>query len=324
MTYHFVDSIFHFNGVMALVIQLSFLLVIYLLNIKGVSVSANIQLSLTIAISLVVVLLVLQYFRQPTATSYSQLSVGNVAIFLPSLQVLPAILSAAGLAFWSFLGIEAMAHLASDFEDPKRDFVPAILIGTTLVGLLYIACTFLVVVLPNSESLAMIGVFNLLFGQYGDIIIGILGVAGGLATVNVYTASCCKLICSFASQGVLPRVYQHQNRHGVASNALSHLVSVMTAILITCYFFTINLEVLVGICNGVFVVIYLASMLSALKLLANKYRILTSLSIVVCIVLAASLGWQMFYVLTLLLVVTPFLRRQHRRHQNQRGPVAGH
>lgn len=81
---------------------------------------------------------------------------------------------------------------------------------------------------------------------------------------------------------------------------------------------------LVGICNGVFVVIYLASMLSALKLLANKYRILTSLSIVVCIVLAASLGWQMFYVLTLLLVVTPFLRRQHRRHQNQRGPVAGH
>lgn len=303
MTYQFIDSLLHLNGLSALFVQYGFLLVIYALNIKGVSVSAAFQLSLTLVISAVVLLLTASYFGfyEPSSNTESALVYGiNNNYHL--------LFSAAALAFWSFLGIEAMAHLSADFKRPKQDLVPAIIIGTLVVGLIYIACTFLVFHTPSTTPLRMIGVFNTLLGGYGEWVIGVLGVAGGIATVNVYTASCSKLMWSFSQQAVLPGHYNKLNRYGSAHVALRHLTLLMALIITITHVFDLDLEILVGLCNGVFVLIYLASMLAAFKLLGRRFRLMISLGCLVCGILAISLGWQMIYALVLISVVSPILK----------------
>ncbi|MFC3122103.1 L-methionine/branched-chain amino acid transporter [Agaribacter flavus] len=299
MTYQFVDSIFAFHSSIGLFIQYGFLALIYALNRKGISFSANIQLLLTTLICIVIVGLCMSYFLSSPAD-----------LVAPRLNETSAIsiMPAAALAFWSFLGIEAMAHLSTEFKKPKEDMTPAIIIGTLTVGIIYICCTFLLIHLNTTSSLAIIDVFNTLFGNYGEIVIGFLGIAGGLATINVYMASCCKLMQSFAQQGVLPKLYDRENAHGVASTALRHLALLMFFVLTVSHGLSLDLETLVGLCNGVFIAIYATSMLSALELLSRVYRGFIFVGITVCLVLAASLAWKMIYAALLICLLVPLMK----------------
>ena len=308
MTYQFVDAIFHLSEQSAIWVQLSFVVLLFISNFRGLQVSASLQLGLTFFITLVVASMLVGLGVDPASTS----AIGSISA--PSNSEL--ILAAAGLAFWSFLGIEAMSHLSGDFKDPKKDLVPAIMIGTVLVGLIYLVCTYLVLVVPSNTELHMVGSFDRLFGQGGQLIIGCLGIAGGLATVNVYTASLTRLMWSFANDGVLPKVLTYQNSHGVAVKALILILTVNSLVLTVTHFTGTDLEQLLNWVNGVFAVIYFASMLAAFKLLKRKYMPITALSCIFCALMFWGLGMSMSYALLLIIVITPFLYLQQKRKQS--------
>ena len=308
MTYQFVDAIFHLSEQSAIWVQLSFVVLLFILNFRGLQVSASLQLGLTFFITLVVASMLVGLGVDPASTSAIE------SISGPSNSEL--ILAAAGLAFWSFLGIEAMSHLSGDFKDPKKDLVPAIMIGTVLVGLIYLVCTYLVLVVPSNTELHMVGSFDRLFGQGGQLIIGCLGIAGGLATVNVYTASLTRLMWSYANDGVLPKVLTYQNSHGVAVKALILILTVNSLVLTVTHFTGTDLEQLLNWVNGVFAVIYFASMLAAFKLLKRKYMPITALSCIFCVLMFWGLGISMSYALLLIIVITPFLYLQQKHKQS--------
>ena len=208
-----------------------------------------------------------------------------------------------------------MSHLSDDFKQPKRDLMPAIMLGTLLVGLIYVACTYLVLVLPSSSEIHMIGAFNEIFGGGGQLLIGWLGIAGGLATVNVYTASLTRLMWSFATDGVLPKALKNKNSHGIPVTALCVLLCIMSFVLSIAHFTGIDLEQLLNWVNGVFVVIYFASMLAAYKLLAKKYNIVITLGCGFCLLMTWGLGVNMIYALLLMVFVVPLLWLQQKKQQ---------
>ena len=249
--------------------QLSFVLLLFALNYRGLQLSASLQLGLTLVISAIVATVFIQLGWSNEAQS---LEINNA-----SSDKVNLILTASGLAFWSFLGIEAMSHLSGDFKNPKKDLVPAIMIGTILVGCIFLACTYLVLSVPSATELHMVDAFNQVFGQGGQMIIGSLGIAGGLATVNVYNASLSRLMWSFANDGVLPSSLRYKNQYGVPVRALLVLLTTISVVLIIADSTGIDLEQLLSGANGVFAIIYFASMLAAFKLLKRKYRSVISL-----------------------------------------------
>ncbi len=308
MTYQFVDAIFQLSEQGAIWVQLSFIVLLFILNFRGLQVSASLQLGLTFFITLVVAAMFTGLgFDSTASASLEQISTSADSSL---------ILAASGLAFWSFLGIEAMSHLSGDFKHPKKDLVPAIMIGTVLVGLIYLICTYLVLAVPSNTELHMVGAFDQLFGQGGQVIIGCLGIAGGLATVNVYTASLTRLMWSFANDGVLPKVLAYQNSNGVAVKALTLLLTVNALVLVITHFTGIDLEQLLNWVNGVFAVIYFASMLAAFKLLKRKYLPVTVMSCGFCLLMFWGLGINMAYALLLMALITPFLYLQKKRKQH--------
>ena len=309
MTFQFADALFQVPEHHSLTVQLGFVTLLFALNFKGLTLSATLQLALTLAITLIVAVLFGAFGMDTSNAAPSALTEDGAGL----------ILSAAGLAFWSFLGIEAMSHLSGDFKRPEKDLVPAIMLGTGLVGLIYLACTHLVLIMPNDTNLHLVGVFNQLFANKGELIIGCLGIAGGLATVNVYTASLTRLIWSFANDGVLPKALRYQNRHGVALKALILKLSVIAVVLVITSFTGLDLEHLIGWANGVFAVIYFAAMLAAFKLLKAKYRWVTVLGCGFCFLMFWGLADSMLYVLGLIAVVTPLLWLQSKKQKNGQG-----
>ncbi len=302
MTWSFIEP--WFGAQYQLAGQLGFLLVLFVLNRVGFQLSARLQLGLTLAIVAVVLLLIGLFFWRGAA-------VPAVTLAAPAWSGISAALA---LGFWSFLGVEAMTHLAQDFRDPARDMVPALLIGLLLVGLIYLGCSALLWALAApGESLTMAHAFDRLCGGYGQWVIGMLGLCSGLATVNVYTASVARLTWSFSQQGVLPAWFQPLNRHQVPERALYLIIGLMALVILASSPFPQQLEALIGWVNGVFAVIYLMSMLAALKLLPARFRFTAAISALLCLGLMATLGGLLWYALLIILLSTPLLWWQLQR-----------
>jgi len=302
MTCLFIDSLVLLSEFQALLTQLGLLAIIFVLNVRGIQVSAKLQFLLTFTIVAIVVLLL-----GVTGISFNSESLSLASDSTST----TAVMAAMGIAFWSFLGVEAMAHLANDFKDPKKDMIPAMMIGTVLVGLIYLGCTLLVLLVPSSTDLTMVGIFDQMLGGYGAQVIGVLGIAGGLATVNVYTASVARLTWSFSRDGVLPNYFSKLNRFGVPIRALSTLLLIMASVLIITWVSKSDLEDLIAWSNGVFVIIYFASMLAAQKLLGRENRFLILLGCLFCFMLSYGLGWSMLYAFVLIAITAPFLYWQY-------------
>lgn len=304
MTFQFLEALISISGLGQLVAELLIVAVLLLLNIKGIQVSAKLQFMLTLLIVAVVAILF----------GASGLNVGQLENFAHSSHPqFSGVMLAMGIGFWSFLGIEAMTHLASDFRQPDKDLLPAMMMGTVLVGVIYLACTFLLLMVPTEGAgLAMISAFDYLLSNtflsgYGAYIIGILGIASGLATVNVYAASAARLLWSFSKEGILPRYFDKLNPHGVPFRALFAILGSMAVVIVVTYFSSQELEDLIAWSNGVFVIIYLLAMLSAAKLLSKRYLPLVIAGCVFCICLGIALGSNMIYATVLVLVIAPFM-----------------
>ena len=308
MTYWFIETLFGLSPDWALPVQLGIIALLFALNYRGIQFSSTLQLMLTLVITLVVIAMLA---GQPVATG-EMITETTMTPF-----DMNPMLAAMGIAFWSFLGIEAISHLADDFKNPGRDLVPAIMTGTLLVGLIYLGCTWLLIDTPVSDSLSMVIVFDQIFSGGGAAVIGALGVAGGLATVNVYTASLARLTWSLSNDKVLPGYFQSLNQHNVPQRALQCVLIVMTLTLVITHYGAYNLEDLIGWVNGVFVLIYLASMLAAVRLLSVKHRPLVMLSCLFCATIAVGLGTKMLYALGLFCVCAPLLWYQQRLATNR-------
>ncbi|WP_198781445.1 MULTISPECIES: L-methionine/branched-chain amino acid transporter [Shewanella] len=298
MTFQFVNALIPLEGWSQVGAEILVILGLFLLNLRGIQVSAKLQFGLTLCIVAVVVILFgASSFQQGLLTSITR----------HGMPEMPTVMIAAGIAFWSFLGIEAMTHLADDFRRPQQDMIPAMMMGTVLVGVIYVACTLLLLLVPTEKSVAMIGVFDALLGGYGAQVIGVLGIASGLATVNVYAASAARLVWSFSREGILPRCFAVKNAHGVPIRALAALLSVMASVIVLTYLTGQELEHLIAWSNGVFVIIYLMAMLAAAKLLPRQNLPLVVLGCGFCLALGIALGASMAYVFVLILLVAPFL-----------------
>ncbi|WP_044556160.1 L-methionine/branched-chain amino acid transporter [Shewanella piezotolerans] len=298
MTFQFVNALVPIEGWAQVATELLLLGVLLLLNLRGIQVSAKLQFALTLAIvSVVVALFGGVGMSLSELESFTHQDSPNVSL----------VMAAVGIAFWSFLGIEAMTHLAGDFRNPKRDMIPAMFIGTVLVGIVYLACTLLLLVVPSEKPVAMVGVFDSLLGGYGAQVIGILGIVSGLATVNVYTASVSRLIWSFSRDGVLPKYFNKLNQHNSPARASIAVLVSMALVIILTYATGQQLEDLIAWSNGVFVIIYLAAMFAAGKLLSKRYLPLVALSCMLCGVIGFALGWNMAYAILLMLVLFPIL-----------------
>ncbi|MFK0572332.1 L-methionine/branched-chain amino acid transporter [Endozoicomonas sp.] len=302
MTYQFIDALFMVPDSMTITIQLGFLVLLYALNFRGIHISATLQLVLTLSIAAVLVLMMVAWGVADVPAKPENVMIDSSLI-----------LKAAGLAFWSFMGMEAMSHLAGDFRSPEKDLKPAIMIGVVIVGCIYLACTWLILSIPVATPLAMAGVFDQLMGGMGSQVIGILGLAGGIATVNVYTASVIRLILSFSQEGILPVWFSKQNRYGVSERALASVLLIMAIIVIVTHHTDQDLEDIVSWVNGVFVVIYFASMLAAFRLLPAKYHWVTVTGCLFCLMLAWGLGWKMAYAAGMLAIAAPLLWLQKQK-----------
>lgn len=185
-----------------------FLIVIALLNARGIkeSLSANLVMTVTELSGLLLVIFAAAWFFRTGEADFSR-----VVEFKTGVSPAFAVLAAALLAFYSFVGFETSANLAEEIRDVRKTYPRALFAALITAGAIYIAVAIAAaVVMPvehmvNSSAplLEVVKASGLGVSPQLFAFIALIAVANG-ALLTMIMAS--RLTYGMAQQGLLPSV----------------------------------------------------------------------------------------------------------------------
>ncbi|KAA9002511.1 L-methionine/branched-chain amino acid transporter [Affinibrenneria salicis] len=287
-----------------LLVQIATLVAIWLLGLRSAGSSANIQ---SIIALLVVALVAAIWWR-------GEIGLADIAWPTAGSFSWPAMSGALAVMFWCFVGLEAFAHLATEFRHPERDFPRALLAGMLLAGVIYWGCTVAVLTFHAygahmAATASLPGIVVRLFGAQALWLACIVGYLACFASVNIYTQSFARLLWSQARQG---SALATLSAGRTPANALTLVVACCLLFSLLVYWLSLPLDLLIVYANGIFVLIYLLCMLAGCRLLRGRSRLMALIGSVLCIALLAMIGWKSLYALGMLAALWLCLPRRAR------------
>ncbi|MFW0976470.1 L-methionine/branched-chain amino acid transporter [Leclercia pneumoniae] len=297
----FGQALFGWHDEQLLFAELGTLAIVWWVGSRGASSSANLQ---TLIALLIVALIVAIWWA------------GNIQLHeipFPTFSEveLPPLFAALSVMFWCFVGLEAFAHLASEFKQPERDFPRALMIGLLLAGTVYWACTVLVLHFnafgeDKAAAASLPGIVVQLFGTKALWVACVIGYLACFASLNIYIQSFARLVWSqalYKPTSPLARLSQRQ----LPLNALNAVLGCCVLSTLGIYWLNINLDALIVYANGIFIMIYLLCMLAGARLLKGRYKALAVVGGVLCLLLLAMVGWKSLYAIVMLAGLWCFL-----------------
>ncbi|HED6265091.1 L-methionine/branched-chain amino acid transporter [Enterobacter bugandensis] len=300
----FGQALFGWHDEQLLLAELGTLAIVWWVGSRGASSSANLQ---TLVAALIVVLIVAIWFA------------GNITVAdipFPAINDIDhsQLFAALSVMFWCFVGLEAFAHLASEFKQPERDFPRALMIGLLLAGTVYWACTVLVLHFnafgeDKAAAASLPGIVVKLFGVKALWVACVIGYLACFASLNIYIQSFARLVWSQARYKPESRLAQLSKRQ-LPMNALNAVLGCCVLSSLGIYLLDINLDALIIYANGIFIMIYLLCMLSGCHLLRGRYKALAVVGGVLCLLLLAMVGWKSVYAIVMLAGLWAFLPKR--------------
>lgn len=300
----FGQALFGWHDQQLLYAELATLAIVWWVGSRGASSSANLQ---TLVAVLIVALIVAIWwageirladipFPPVTAVDHSQL------------------FAALSVMFWCFVGLEAFAHLASEFRQPERDFPRALMIGLVLAGTVYWACTVLVLHFnaygeETAAAASLPGIVVTLFGVKALWIACVIGYLACFASLNIYIQSFARLVWSQALYKPESRLARLSERQ-LPLNALNVVLGCCVVSTLCIYVLDINLDALIVYANGIFIMIYLLCMLAGCRLLKGRFKALAMVGGLLCLLLLAMVGWKSVYAIVVLAGLWAFLPKR--------------
>jgi APA family basic amino acid/polyamine antiporter len=130
---------------------------------------------------------------------------------------------AAGVALFSFIGVEVAAITAKRVKDPKRNVGRASVLGTGASALLYVAVSAVVMGLVAHKTLMgtgapFVNAFEAIFGHqaWAGKLLAALAVVSGIGALNGWTLVTAEVSRAVADDGLFPRAFSWTDKKGTA------------------------------------------------------------------------------------------------------------
>ncbi len=257
------DYLQEFVSLPALAVAIAFLVVLGLINFRGVAESVRLNVVLTtIELSGLVLIIVIGAI----ALARGMGDAGNAFRFQPEGTPVSLVISGAALAFFALVGFEDSVNMAEETTDPTRTFPRALFTGIAITGVVYMLVAFVATALVPLETLArstgplleVVRVGAAWFPLAVFSFIALFAVSNS-ALINMMMAS--RLVYGMAREGIIPGalglvhplrqtpwvaiVFTSVLAIGLASYGGVENLGGTTALLLLCVFALVNAAVLV-------------------------------------------------------------------------------
>jgi amino acid efflux transporter len=246
-------------------------------NARGLQATARMQLGL--AALLAVLLLVAVVAALPSARA------ANWTPFAPHGWL--AVGTAANLLMLSFVGWEAVAHLAGDFADPRRQLPRAMLAAFATVAVLYLGLAVTTVAVLGAAQGSTVPLADLMQRGLGGAASALTAGAAVLLTVgttNAYVAGATRLAGSLVQEGSMPRWMARPHA------PLAVIATSSTAILGLLAAGLVEVDPIVRAISACFVAVYVTATAAGVRLLDGRLRGAAALSLALVVVVLAFSG----------------------------------
>lgn len=204
------DYLSVFVDVPTLVAALVFIVLIALVNYRGISESVRLNVVLT-TIELLGMLLVVVVGAAAIGAGGPDVDAERLLDFTGDENVVLAIMGGAGLAFFALIGFEDSVNLAEEARDPSRNYPRALFGGLLIAGAIYLVVTVVASTAVPTDRLAASSGPLLEVVQRGPLslptdvfsAIALFALANG-ALINMIMAS--RLLYGMSQEGILPAV----------------------------------------------------------------------------------------------------------------------
>jgi len=206
--------------------SLIFLLLFFLLNLRGIDLFARIQTAL---VTIMFGGLFVIGIAGLTGSGHA-----SVAAAAPAALDLPLALSLVAMAFWGLVGLEFVCPLIADARNPARNLPRAMLIGLLMIVAVY--CVFSlagIAMLPAEKLTAATPHMDLalsIFGPTAKIAFAVLAILGSATLLNTVLASVSRMIQGMAHSGQLPAWLGRENARGAPLWALAAFAAAIAAV----------------------------------------------------------------------------------------------
>ena len=203
------DYLSAFVEIPVVVTAIGLLLVVSMVNLRGIAESVRLNLAFTLIEICGLLLIVL---IAVVAVGQGDADTGRAFEFKEGSSALGAALAGAALAFYALIGFEDSVNVAEEAEDPVRTYPRVLFVGLAIAGALYMLVTVAAsMVVPTADLAASDGPL-LEVVQQGPLgipeelfsAIGLFALANG-ALINMIMAS--RLLYGMSEEGVVPRPF---------------------------------------------------------------------------------------------------------------------
>jgi amino acid efflux transporter len=228
-------------------------------NALGVHTSARMQLILAgvlAALLLVAVVTALPHSTRENWTPFAPHGWGAIG-------------TAASLLMFSFVGWEAVSHLAGELHDPGRQLPRAIFTALAIVAVLYLGLAAATVGVLGTQAPSDVPLADLMaagLGAPGRTVTAFLAVLLTMGAMNAYIGAAAKLAGALAQDGAAPRFLARPER------ALGLLAVIATIELAPLVAGVLSVHGLVRATSACFVAVYVLATAAGIRLLEGSAR----------------------------------------------------
>ena len=200
------DALGEFVDVRVIPVAIAFLIVVALINARGIAESVRVNALLTlIEVGGLILIIVIGF----AALGDADADFSRNLEFKEGVTPFFAILSGAGLAFYALIGFEDSVNIAEEVHEPSRNYPRILFGGLVIAGTLYLLVTLVASGVVPTAELAGSSAPLVLVGEQGPLgldpkvfaAITLFALANG-ALINMIMAS--RLVYGMAEEGIVP------------------------------------------------------------------------------------------------------------------------
>jgi amino acid efflux transporter len=270
-------------------------------NMAGLKTTARLQLGLAGLLAALVLVAVAAALPESRAEHWTPFAPHGWA----------AIGTAASLLMLSFVGWEAVSHLAGELRDPARQLPRAIFAALAVVVVLYLGLAVATVGVLGTATPSDVPLADLMgagLGAPGRTVTALLAVLLTMGTMNAYVAGAANLAGALATDGSAPAALGRRRR------ALGLFALFGAALLVPLAAGALDVEALIRACSACFVAVYVIATAAGIRILAGRARRAAAVAFAAVTVVLAFSGPFLLVPLALAAAVVPHGARRRRRH----------
>ena len=246
-------------------------------NVAGVRTTARLQLAFTGVLAALLVVAIVTALPESRSEHWTPFAPHGWA----------AVGTAASLLMFSFIGWEAVSHLAGELRDPRRQLPRAIFAALVVVVALYLGLAVATLGVLGSGAPSSVPLADLMeagLGAPGRTATAVLAVMLTIGTMNAYVAAAVQLSGALAREGGSAR------RLGRPPVALGALAAVSAALLALLAADVLGTEDLVHASGAAFVAVYVSATAAGVRLLRGAARWASAIAFAAVVVIFAFAG----------------------------------